>query len=51
MAIPHAKPGEIIDVRPLAARLKECATSTLVKTEDLEILRLVIPAGTQIARH
>jgi quercetin dioxygenase-like cupin family protein len=51
MAIPHAKPGEIIDVRSLGARLKECVTTTLVKTDSLEVLRLVIPAGTQIARH
>lgn len=51
MAILHAKPGEIIDVRPLEARLKESATTTLIKTDSLEVLRLVIRAGTQIARH
>lgn len=51
MAIPHAQPGEIIDIRPLGSRLKERVTSTLAKTEALELLRLVIPAGTQIAQH
>ena len=45
MAIPHAKSGEIIDVRPLGERLKEKITATLVKTESLEVLRLVMPAG------
>ncbi|REK16530.1 MAG: cupin domain-containing protein [Planctomycetota bacterium] len=51
MAIPHAKPGEVIDVRPLETRLKERVTTTLIKTDALEVLRLVIPAGTRIARH
>lgn len=51
MAIPHAQPGEIIDIRPLGSRLKERVTSTLAKTEALELLRLVIPAGTQIPQH
>jgi quercetin dioxygenase-like cupin family protein len=51
MAIPHAKPGHVIDIRPLGSWLKERVTSTLVKTEALEVLRLVMPAGTQIAQH
>jgi quercetin dioxygenase-like cupin family protein len=51
MAIPHAKPGELIDVRPLGALLKEHVTTTLIKTDALEVLRLVIPAGDEIARH
>ena len=51
MAIPHATPGELIDVRPLGARLKERVTTTLIKTDSLEVLRLVIPAGSEIARH
>ena len=42
MAIPHAQPGEVIDIRPLGARLKESVTSTLIKTETLEVLRLVL---------
>lgn len=51
MAIPHAQTGEVIDIRPLSTRLKSSATSTLVKTETLEVLRLVTPAGTQIDQH
>ena len=51
MAIPHAQAGEVIDIRPLGTRLKDSITSTLVKTEALEVLRLVIPAGTQIDPH
>lgn len=51
MAIPHAKPGQIIDVRPLGAALSNSRTTTLVKTHDLEVLRLVIPAGKEIPPH
>ncbi len=51
MAIPHANPGQVVDVRPLGARLKESVTSTLIKTDSLEVLRLVVLAGAKIAQH
>jgi quercetin dioxygenase-like cupin family protein len=51
MAIPHARPGEVIDVRPLGAALVKTKTETLVKTESLEVIRIVLPAGKDIARH
>jgi quercetin dioxygenase-like cupin family protein len=51
MAIPHAKSGEPVDVRPLGPQLASSRTATLVKTEHLEIIRLVIPAGKNIAEH
>jgi len=51
MAILHAQAGEVIDIRPLGTRLKDSVTSTLIKTEALEVLRLVMPAGTQIHPH
>jgi quercetin dioxygenase-like cupin family protein len=51
MAIPHAKPGEIVDVRPLGSALASAQTSTLVRAEQVEIIRLVVPAGKEIAEH
>ena len=51
MAIPHAKSGEVIDIRPLGSTLAQSKTTTLVKTKTLEILRLVIPAGKDIPEH
>ena len=51
MAIPHAKSGEVIDVRPLGAALAQARTSTLMKTKMLEVIRLVIPAGKDIPGH
>ncbi|TWU40093.1 Cupin domain protein [Novipirellula aureliae] len=51
MAIHHAQAGEIVDVRPLADALAQTKTTTLVKTEHLEVLRLVMPAAKEIAEH
>lgn len=51
MAIHHAAPGEVIDVRPLKQRIAATKTSTLLKTDSMEVLRLVMPAGKTIAEH
>jgi quercetin dioxygenase-like cupin family protein len=51
MAIPHAKSGDVIDVRPLRSALATTKTSTLIKTESLEVVRLVMAAGKEIAQH
>lgn len=51
MAIPHAKSGEVIDIRPLGAALAQARTTTLVKTKALEVIRLVIPSGKDIPVH
>lgn len=51
MAISHAKPGEIVDVRPLGSRLPDTKTSTLLKTQNVEVVRLVMPAGKEISEH
>ena len=51
MAIAHAAAGQVIDVRPLGERLKESRTTTLIKTDRLEVIRLVIPAGKEVPTH
>ena len=51
MAIPHAEPGEVVDVRPLGPALAETKTRTLFKTESLEAVRMVMPAGKEIPEH
>ena len=51
MAIPHAKPGELVDVRPLGAALASSQTTTLVRAAQVEVIRLVVPAGKDIAEH
>jgi quercetin dioxygenase-like cupin family protein len=51
VAVPHAKSGEVIDIRPLGSALAQARTTTLVKTKTLEIIRLVIPSGKDIPEH
>jgi quercetin dioxygenase-like cupin family protein len=51
MAIPHAKPGEVVDIRPLGTALATTATRVLVKTDETEVIRLVVPAGKEISTH
>lgn len=51
MAISHAEPGEVVDVRPLGAALTTAKTSTLLKTEKAEVIRLVMAAGKVLAEH
>ena len=51
MAIPHAQPGELLDVRPYGAALGEHQTATLVRSSKLQVIRLVLPAGHEIPSH
>jgi quercetin dioxygenase-like cupin family protein len=51
MAIHHASSGEVIDIHPLGDRVRESQTTTLVKTDQLEIIRLMLPAGKEIPAH
>jgi quercetin dioxygenase-like cupin family protein len=51
MAMPHAESGDLIDLRPLGPALAVAKTATLVKTDTLEVIRLVVPATKEIAPH
>ncbi len=51
MALPHAEPGEVIDVRPLGPALAGTQTATLVKTPTLEVIRLIIPVDKEVCHH
>jgi quercetin dioxygenase-like cupin family protein len=51
MSIPHAIPGEIVDVRPLGDALTTAGTKTLVKTQAIDVIRMVVPAGKEIPTH
>jgi quercetin dioxygenase-like cupin family protein len=50
MSITHAKSGEIVTL-PLGPLLESGKTTTLVKTDRLEVLRLVVHANKEIASH
>ena len=51
MAIPHAQPGDVIDVRPLSNNLAVSITKTLFKTPYVEVIRMVLPAGKVLSEH
>jgi quercetin dioxygenase-like cupin family protein len=51
MAIPHAKPCEVVDVRPLGPALASAQTKTIVRTGQVEVIRLMVPAGKEIEEH
>jgi len=51
MAVTHAKPGEIIDIRPLGSSLATTKTTTLFKTEHVEVIRIVMSAGKEFPEH
>lgn len=51
MAIHHAMSGEAVDVRPLGARLGDAASVALFKSDDLEVIRLVLPRGKSLPVH
>lgn len=51
MTIPHAQPGEVIDVRPMGDQLATSTTKTLLKTGLFEVIRMVLPAGRHLSKH
>ena len=51
MAMPRATQGELIDVRPLGDALQVSKSVTLMRSEHMEVVRLVLPAGKHIPEH
>lgn len=51
MALPHAQPLDVIDVRPLAAHLQGAVTTSLLKVQALQLMRLVLRAGHGLPEH
>ena len=51
MAVPHAASGELIDVQPLGADLRQTVSTTLIRAEHLEVFRFVLPAGKEALDH
>ena len=51
MAMPHAASGEVIDLRPFGETLRRADSETLVRSDHLEIFRLVLSAGKSLPEH
>jgi nucleotide-binding universal stress UspA family protein/quercetin dioxygenase-like cupin family protein len=50
-AKPLAKPGEIVDVRPLGTALAATSTGKVLASHGLEVTRLILPAGKEIFEY
>lgn len=51
MAVHHAEPLEIVNLKPLGHALKDARTTAIVKSGSFEAVRLIVHAGTTIADH
>lgn len=51
VAIPHANPGEPFDIRPQGEAISGAVTRALIKTDKLEVIRMVVPADKAIPLH
>ena len=51
MAIAHIVSGQVVDLHPLGSQLGEARSTALFKTDGLEVMRLVMPAGKSMPPH
>ena len=51
MATHHASPSEIVDLETWAQDLPNEHAKTIVKTREMELARLVFPAGGEFPNH
>ncbi|MBO9513092.1 MAG: cupin domain-containing protein [Variovorax sp.] len=51
MALEHADPGEPRDVRPFGPTLADRRTAAIFKSRQLEVMRVVLPAGKTLPPH
>lgn len=51
MAIPHAASGEVIDIRPYGINIGSAITKALFKSDQLEVIRMVLLAGKKLPEH
>ncbi len=51
MALPHAHPLDVIDLRPLGPALAGARSTSLLKTERLQLMRVVLQAGQALPSH
>lgn len=51
MALHHAIPGEIVNVRPLGKELRDAINVTLLRSEHLQVFRVVLPKGEEFSDH
>jgi hypothetical protein len=51
MAVAHAQPCGGIDLRPLGSRLPLTTSSSLLKSQGPQLMRLLLRAGERLPEH
>ena len=51
MALPHASSGQIVDILPTEGTLPSAKSFALFKSAQLEVMRVVLPAGKAFPPH
>ena len=51
MAQPHVQSGQIVSVLALGDQLVNAKTTALLKAEQLEVMRVVLPVGKTMREH
>jgi quercetin dioxygenase-like cupin family protein len=51
MSLHHVSSAEIINVRPLGAQISDAVSSALIKTDHLELMRIVLHADKTVPEH
>ena len=51
MALPHAHPDDVVDLLPAPGAAPAPVSVSLLRTANLQLLRLVLPAGQRMPEH
>ncbi len=51
MALQHATSGQVVALRPANEDVSQFSSIAIAKTEELELIRLVLPAGKSMPEH
>ena len=51
MALPHAALLDVVNVAPLGDKLIDSFSTSLIKTDQLQLLHLVLPARRDVPQH
>lgn len=51
MSIQPSSPGEVINVGPLGGRLETTPSSTLIETDQVKVIRMVMKTGKALSEH
>lgn len=51
MALTHANYGQLIDLKPLADGSTDSPSTSLIKTEQMQLMHVVLHAGQKLPEH